>query len=41
VSVNVIRIKATSHLATLNHSTTDLGILKRQQALVRLGFVPF
>jgi hypothetical protein len=28
-----MRIKATSHLATLNHSEADLGILKRQQAL--------
>jgi hypothetical protein len=33
VSVKVIRIKATSHLVTLNHSAADLGILKRQQAL--------
>lgn len=32
-SVNVMRIKATSHLATLKHSEADLGILKRQQAL--------
>jgi hypothetical protein len=35
VSVKVIRIKATSHLVTLNHSAADLGILKRQQTLVR------
>jgi len=28
-----MRIKATSHLGTLNHFDTDLGILKRQQAL--------
>ena len=28
-----MRIKATSHLVTLNHFNTDLGILKRQQAL--------
>jgi len=28
-----MRIKVTSHLATLNHSAADLGILKRQQAL--------
>jgi hypothetical protein len=34
VSVNVMRIKATSHLVTLNHFDTDLGIPKRQQALV-------
>jgi hypothetical protein len=34
VSVNVIRIKVTSHLVTLNHSIPDLGILKRQQTLV-------
>jgi hypothetical protein len=33
VSVNVIRVKAASHLVTLNHLDTDLGILKRQQAL--------
>jgi hypothetical protein len=26
VSVNVMRIKATSHLVTLNHFDTDLGI---------------
>lgn len=37
-SVNVIRIKSTSHLVTLNHSATDLGILKRQQALAGLAF---
>jgi hypothetical protein len=35
VSVNVMRIKATSHLATLNHSEDDLGILKRQQAVAK------
>ena len=29
VSVKVIRIKATSHLVTLNHSDNRLGILKR------------
>jgi hypothetical protein len=34
MSVNVMRIKATSHLVTLNHFDPDLGILKRQQALV-------
>jgi transposase len=34
VSLNVVRIKATSHLVTLNQSPTDLGILKRQQTLV-------
>jgi hypothetical protein len=28
-----VRIKLASPLATLNHSPTDLGILKRQQAL--------
>jgi hypothetical protein len=33
MSVNVMRIKATSHLVTLNHFDPDLGILKRQQAL--------
>jgi hypothetical protein len=37
VSVNVMRIKVTSHLATLNHSAADLGILKRQQALERVA----
>jgi phosphinothricin acetyltransferase len=31
-----MRIKATSHLVTLNHFDTDLGILKRQQALEKL-----
>jgi len=31
-----MRIKATSHLVTLNHFDTDLGILKRQQALAKL-----
>ena len=35
VSVNVMRIKATSHLVTLNHSATDLGNLKRQQTLAQ------
>jgi len=30
-----MRIKVTSHLATLNHFELDLGILKRQQALVK------
>jgi hypothetical protein len=33
VSVNVMRIKATSRSATLKQSEADLGILKRQQAL--------
>jgi len=33
VSLNVVRIKATSHLVTLNQSITDLGILKRQQTI--------
>jgi hypothetical protein len=33
VSVNVLRIKAASHLVTLTHFDTDLGLLKRQQAL--------
>lgn len=32
-SVSVVRIKVASYLATLNHSATDLGILKRQQTL--------
>jgi hypothetical protein len=35
-SVSVVRIKVASHLATSNHSMPDLGILKRQQALLRL-----
>ena len=35
VSVSAVRIKVASHLATLNHSAADLGILKRQQTLVR------
>ncbi len=30
----MVRIKVASHLATLNHSADDLGILKRQQTLV-------
>jgi hypothetical protein len=30
VSVNVMQIKATCHLATLNYSKAGLGILKRQ-----------
>lgn len=34
LSVNIMRIKVTSHLVTLNHSATSFGILKRQQALV-------
>jgi len=29
---SVMRIKVASHLPTLNHSATDSGILKRQQA---------
>lgn len=33
VSVSVVRIKVASHLATLNHSNHDLGILKRQHSL--------
>ena len=33
VSGSVMRMKVASHLVTLNHSTADLGILKRQQAL--------
>jgi hypothetical protein len=33
-SVSVVRIKVASYLATLNHLAADLGILKRQQALV-------
>ena len=33
-SVSVVWIKVASHLATLNHSATDLAILKRQQTLV-------
>jgi hypothetical protein len=37
LSVKVIRIKATSHLVTLNHPAADLGILKRQQALKNKG----
>ena len=36
VSVNVMRIKVTSHLATLNHSAADMGILKLQQTLVTI-----
>jgi hypothetical protein len=35
VSVNVMRIKAASHLVTLTHFDTDLGLLKRQQALTK------
>ena len=35
VSVNVIRIKAGSHLVPLTHVDTDLGLLKRQQALTK------
>jgi hypothetical protein len=34
VSVSVVRIKLASRLATLTHSPTYLGILKRQHALV-------
>jgi len=34
VSVKVMRIKVTSHLATLNHDEVEMGILKRQQSLV-------
>jgi hypothetical protein len=34
-SVSVVRIKVASYLATLNHSATDLGILKRQQTLIK------
>ena len=37
VSVKVVRIKAVSHLATLNHSVHTFGILKRQKALI--GYV--
>lgn len=33
VSVKVMRIKVTSHLATLNHYEVEMGILKRQQTL--------
>jgi len=33
VSVKVMRIKVTSHLATLNHDEVEMGILKRQQSL--------
>ena len=36
VSVSAVRIKVASHLATLNHFAADLGILKRQRALVKL-----
>jgi hypothetical protein len=36
VSVNVMRIKAASHLVTLTHFDTDLGLLKRQQALEKM-----
>jgi hypothetical protein len=35
VSVSVVRIKAVSHLATLNHLNHDLGILKRQHGLFK------
>jgi hypothetical protein len=34
VSVKVMRIKVTPHLATLNHDEVEMGILKRQQSLV-------
>jgi hypothetical protein len=33
-----MRIKVTSHLATLNHSRAHLGILKRQQTLDPFAF---
>ena len=36
VSVSVVRIKVASHLATLNHSNHDLGILKRQHTLAEI-----
>ena len=34
VSVKVMRIKVTSHLATLNHCEVEMGVLKRLQALM-------